>query len=658
MHRIRPLVLCALLACATALAAPAWAHDVDGPDDCQRALRDFGDAPENIPAYPAVIGHFPTCVSPGQPGTQEFKCGPLSTVPGLTGYVVHNTPVTGIHYWLGCGGAAAPMGIDAEGDGKVNLTGAGNPSACSASTLADCTEPAFGMTFGQDECYGDDDAGLAAPPVLTTCSSSTIAFRAYSCSAVAIQVYLNVLIDLNHDGDWNDNVYCNLPGGCAHEWAVRNVVIALQPGCNNLTTPAFLVGSNAVESWMRITISDQPVNDDFPWAGSVTMPGGDLRGGETEDYPLTIHPVVQNCPIGYRDFGDAPEGFSATPTFFGNYPTCTAGVAPAGGQEIECGTAQSIAPPAGATAGFVEHIVTPTSANHFWFGCGPEPAFGVDDESDGKSSAGVSLSRCGEIPVDCIEPAFGMQFGQDECYGDGDAGLVAPVAFRACSTAVLRYKAYACDHEQIGYLNVLVDWSQDGDWNDNLICGPVGAGGRCATEWVVKNVRVILRPGCGDYDTPRFRVGSRAGSTWMRMTLTAEPVPEDFPWNGSLSTPNHSFNAGETEDYPVRIYSPTTNVGALTPSDGTWFAVPAPNPGVHATLLRFGLASEAKVSLAVYDLFGRRITRLADGTYGAGSHSIEWDYRTADGARIPPGLYVMKLVVADRTFTQRAIVGR
>ena len=33
---------------------------------------------------------------------------------------------------------------------------------------------------------------------------------------------------------------------------------------------------------------DQPVNDDFPWAGSATLAGGRLQGGETEDYPLVI----------------------------------------------------------------------------------------------------------------------------------------------------------------------------------------------------------------------------------------------------------------------------------------------------------------------------------------------------------------------------------
>ena len=119
MSRIRPWFMCALLACTILRPAPSWAHDVDGPDDCQRPLRDFGDAPENIPAYMGVVGHFPTCLSPSAPGTLEFKCGPISSNPGPTGYVVHTTSVTGIHYWLGCSGSAAPLGIDSEGDGQL-----------------------------------------------------------------------------------------------------------------------------------------------------------------------------------------------------------------------------------------------------------------------------------------------------------------------------------------------------------------------------------------------------------------------------------------------------------------------------------------------------------------------------------------------------------
>ena len=60
-------------------------------------------------------------------------------------------------------------------------------------------------------------------------------------------------------------------------------------------TPAFLTGPTAGPAWMRVTISDAPVNDDFPWAGSATVPTGEIVGGETEDYPVTVAAPPTPC---------------------------------------------------------------------------------------------------------------------------------------------------------------------------------------------------------------------------------------------------------------------------------------------------------------------------------------------------------------------------
>ena len=168
-------------------------------------------------------------------------------------------------------------------------------------------------------------------------------------------------------------------------------------------------------------------------------------------------------------------------------------------------------------------------------------------------------------------------------------------------------------------------------------------------------MRVTLALGCNTYTSPSFRVGRKTGGSWMRMTLTPDPVGDSFPWNGSLSTPNGSFAGGETEDYPVTIYSPTTDVGSAAPQE-LWLAAPSPNPGVRTTMVRFGLPSESRVTLTVYDLFGRRVRRLVDGTASPGQHAIEWDYRNTNGAMVPAGFYLMKLDAGGRILTQRAIV--
>ena len=269
-----------LLACllCTSLAVPVTvlATDVDGPNDCSRLIRDYGDAPEDTPCYPGVIGHFPSCLASGAPGTREVSCPFASTPPLATGYVRHVSLATAPSYWLGCGPpTVGPMGIDSEADAKVNSTGA-LASSCAPGVNVDCVENAFGMTFGQDECYGSSDAGLASPLAFAACAATSFTFKTYSCAATAHIAYLNVLVDWTHDGDWNDALQaCDR---CVPEWAVRNAVIDVPPGCFTQTTPTFFAGPTAGPAWMRVTISDAPVNDDFPWAGSATMAGGELTG--------------------------------------------------------------------------------------------------------------------------------------------------------------------------------------------------------------------------------------------------------------------------------------------------------------------------------------------------------------------------------------------
>lgn len=303
----------AVLACLSLPCTAVLATDVDGPDDCLRDLVDYGDAPECVPAYPSgVIGQFPTCMSSCGAGTQTTSplCPPLSTPPGPTGFVRHVQfgPDGPGNFWLGCyGGAGGPFGIDTEPDGKTGSPASG-VSACSAAGLpTDCAEAAFGMTFDQDECWLDgSDAGIPGPPLtLLSCTTTSIPYMASYCGTDPIQVFLNILIDFDADADWNDVPEC--PDlGCAPEWVVMNAPIALMPGCTPLVSPPFLVGPRPGPSWLRISLTLEPVPPDYPWAGSAGMAGGEFIGGETEDYPLQIDSSVPTEP---RSWGQIKSRF-------------------------------------------------------------------------------------------------------------------------------------------------------------------------------------------------------------------------------------------------------------------------------------------------------------------------------------------------------------
>jgi gliding motility-associated-like protein len=69
----------------------------------------------------------------------------------------------------------------------------------------------------------------------------------------------------------------------------------------------------------------------------------------------------------------------------------------------------------------------------------------------------------------------------------------------------------------------------------------------------------------------------------------------------------------------------------------------------------FLLLKQAKVELDIYDLSGRRIAQLQKGSSTAGKLEVQWDGRDDEGAMVPPGLYLYRLIVdSDETAAERS----
>jgi hypothetical protein len=71
--------------------------------------------------------------------------------------------------------------------------------------------------------------------------------------------------------------------------------------------------------------------------------------------------------------------------------------------------------------------------------------------------------------------------------------------------------------------------------------------------------------------------------------------------------------------------------------------IAAPNPFGRSTTIQFGLASAARVWLAIYDVGGRTIRVLEDRVLEAGLHERVWDGRDAAGQAMPSGIYFYQL---------------
>ncbi len=84
-----------------------------------------------------------------------------------------------------------------------------------------------------------------------------------------------------------------------------------------------------------------------------------------------------------------------------------------------------------------------------------------------------------------------------------------------------------------------------------------------------------------------------------------------------------------------------------------------PNPFANETAIAFGLAKEAVIDLAIYDVSGRCVRRLASRMpYSAGVHQMIWKRNDDAGRILPSGVYVCRLRMGGEVQSSRLIVLR
>ncbi|MDX1418750.1 MAG: FlgD immunoglobulin-like domain containing protein [Rubricoccaceae bacterium] len=68
-----------------------------------------------------------------------------------------------------------------------------------------------------------------------------------------------------------------------------------------------------------------------------------------------------------------------------------------------------------------------------------------------------------------------------------------------------------------------------------------------------------------------------------------------------------------------------------------------PSPFTAATTVSFEMPGAGPVTLVAYDLLGRPVHTLANGSFEAGRHTLHWDGRDAAGRTVGAGRYVLRL---------------
>jgi hypothetical protein len=168
------------------------------------------------------------------------------------------------------------------------------------------------------------------------------------------------------------------------------------------------------------------------------------------------------------------------------------------------------------------------------------------------------------------------------------------------------------------------------------------ADGHCPvlSELLIDGVSYPLRPQSLAYDSP-VDYRSEPGL----------PPLDDDTWTEVVA--RFSDNLADVVD----LVETAGEVGVEAVATGLQLRA-APNPTPGRTEFAFSLPRDQHVELAVFDVAGRRVATLVDGTLAAGRHGQTWDGRDRGGRDQPSGVYIYRLRTTEQVVVQRLTVVR
>ena len=130
-------------------------------------------------------------------------------------------------------------------------------------------------------------------------------------------------------------------------------------------------------------------------------------------------------------------------------------------------------------------------------------------------------------------------------------------------------------------------------------------------------------------------------------TLTArvKVIAHDGAGNSGEDTSDADFEIND----PVAGVIPDKEIPSYLVITGNM-----PNPFSRHTTVRFGIPRDGWVNMTVYDVSGRLVARLVDGSLPAGYHTVEW----AENGKVGAGIYFLKLHLGSEDVTRKVVISR
>ncbi|MCI0699249.1 S8 family serine peptidase [candidate division KSB1 bacterium] len=143
------------------------------------------------------------------------------------------------------------------------------------------------------------------------------------------------------------------------------------------------------------------------------------------------------------------------------------------------------------------------------------------------------------------------------------------------------------------------------------------------------------------------RLGRRVTEDWEQWSDGTWHNVSDV-WFGQNSTPGSGTDGWQMWiEATVSTVTSVNEAGGVSLPKAMELAQNYPNPFNPETNIRYELPHNGNVTLAVFDLTGRRVATLESGPKVAGQHLVRWNGRNSKGARVPSGVYFYRLETAS-----------
>jgi len=153
------------------------------------------------------------------------------------------------------------------------------------------------------------------------------------------------------------------------------------------------------------------------------------------------------------------------------------------------------------------------------------------------------------------------------------------------------------------------------------------------------------------------------GSSWHQVINTAPAMgspSRSYAFDGGLVRglflTGGFIKLGGVSSIGIALYDPVWNPTGVGEDAPVSRFEATPNPFQRSLSIRFSLNAPAPVEISVFDLSGRRVATLFQGSLPAGSHESSWDARDSRGQRAGAGVYFIRAREGDRVESRQVVL--